>query len=196
MESKENSMTTIRQLCDNDPAVAIEHMIDGLVNHREIVDFKLDFDSSSKWTNGICCGGAVTVTLIRILDMSFAPIELGEDFHRAGLMQTDMRDLLDFEEAIELFRQGSLVAIKRYFDLPMSGIESLSWNLQNKNWEVEIVKVISFWEQLTGRRYEKFTKDADERWEHAASVTARSLSGKHQVAIGVQRFGRVGGLKG
>jgi hypothetical protein len=190
-------MTTIRQLCDNDPAVAIEHMIDGLVNHREIIDFKLDFDSSSKWTNGICHGGAVTVTLIKILDMSFAPIELNDDFHRAGLMQTDMRDLSDFEEAIELFRHGNLWAIERYFDLSISGISCLPWNLQNSSWETEIPEVINFWEQLTGQRYEKLAKDIDERWVRAASLAAnRLVASEHQVAVGAQRFGRVGGLKG
>jgi hypothetical protein len=190
-------MTTIRQLCDNDPAVAIEHMIDGLVNHREIVDFKLDFDSASKWTKGICCGGAATVTLIRILDMSFAPIELGDDFHRADLMQTDMRDLSDFEEAIEMFRQGNLWAIERYFDLSISGISCLPWNLQNSSWESEIPEVINFWEQLTGQRYEKLAKDIDERWVRAASLAAnRLVASEHQVAVGAQRFKGVGGLKG
>jgi hypothetical protein len=190
-------MTTIRQLCDNDPAVAIEHMIDGLVNHREIVDFKLDFDSASKWTKGICCGGAATVTLIRILDMSFAPIELGDDFHRADLMQTDMRDLSDFEEAIEMFRLGNLLAIERYFDLSISGISCLPWNLQNSSWESEIPEVINFWEQLTGQRYEKLAKDIDERWVRAASLAAnRLVASEHQVAVRAQRFGRVRGLKG
>jgi hypothetical protein len=41
-------MTTIRQLCDNDPAVAIEHMINGLVNHKEIKDFKCAIRSLDK----------------------------------------------------------------------------------------------------------------------------------------------------
>jgi hypothetical protein len=163
-------MTTIRQLCDNDPAVAIEHMIDGLVNHREIVDFKLDFSSASKWTKGICCGGAATVTLIRILDMSFAPIELGDDFHRADLMQTDMRDLSDFEEAIDLFSQGSLVAIEKYFDLPTSRATALPWSLQNENWEGDLPEVINFWEQLTGRRYDMTTVALEYRWTKAAAA--------------------------
>jgi hypothetical protein len=163
-------MTTIRQLCDNDPAVAIEHMIDGLVNHAEIIDFKLDFDSASKWTNGICHGGAVTVTLIKILDMSFAPIELNDDFHRAGLMQTDMRDLLDFEEAIEQFSQGSLVAIEKYFDLPASRATALPWNLHNQSWEGELPEVINFWEQLTGRRYDMKSIALEYRWTKAAAA--------------------------
>jgi hypothetical protein len=187
-------MTTIRQLCDNDPAVAIEHMIDGLVNHEEIANFELEFDTSIRWANGICTGGAATVTLIKILNTSFAPPELNDEFTRAGLMQTDMRDLLDFEEAIELFSQGSLVAIKRYFDLPMSGIDSLPWNLENSNWERDIPEVINFWEQLTGRRYEKLAKDLNERWERAASMAERRLSGKHQLAVMAQRFKGVGGL--
>jgi hypothetical protein len=190
-------MTTIRQLCDNDPAVVIEHLINGLLNHREIKDFKLDFGCSSKWANGVCAGGAVTVTLIQILDMSFAPPELNSDFARADLMQTDMRDLLDFEEAIEMFRQGNLLAIERYFDLSISGISCLPWNLQNSSWESEIPEVINFWEQLTGQRYEKLAKDIDERWVRAASLAAnRLVASEHQVAVGAQRFGRVGGLKG
>jgi hypothetical protein len=163
-------MTTIRQLCDNDPAVAIEHMINGLLNHREIVDFKLDFGCSSKWANGVCAGGSVTVTLIQILDMSFAPIELNNDLARADLMQTDMRDLLDFEEAIDLFSQGSLVAIEKYFDLPTSRATALPWNLQNQSWEEEILEVISFWEQLTGRRYDMTIVALEYRWTEAAAA--------------------------
>jgi hypothetical protein len=166
---EENSMTAIRQLCDNDPAVAIEYMIDGLVNHGEIANFELDFDSSIRWANGICTGGAATVTLIKVLNMSFAPPELNDEFTRAGLMQTDMRDLLDFEEAIELFRQGSLVAIERYFGLPAT-TTTCSWNLQNHNWETELLEIISFWEQLTGRRYKKSSKKIDERWVNAVAA--------------------------
>ncbi len=187
---------TIRQLCDNDPAVAIEHLINGLVNHREIKRFRLDLDSPTKYKNGICTGGAATVTLVRIIDMSFAAPQLGDEFNRADLMQTDRRDLLDFEEAIELFRKGNLLAIERYFDLSISGISCLPWNLQNSSWENEIPEVINFWEQLTGQRYEKLAKDIDERWVRAASSAANRLASDHQVAVGAQRFGRVGGLKG
>jgi hypothetical protein len=166
-------MTTIRQLCDNDPAVAIEHLIDGLVNHGEITNFELDFDTSISWANGICTGGAATVTLIKILNTSFAPPELSDDFTRAGLMQTDMRDLLDFEEAIELFSQGSLVAIERYFDLPTSRATAtpLSWNLQNQSLEGHLPEVINFWEQLTGRRYDMTSVDLEYRWTKAAAAS-------------------------
>ncbi len=142
-------MTTIRELCDNDPAVAIKHMIDGLINHKDIKDFKLDFDSS-EWINGIYFGGAATVTLVQILDMSFAPIELRNVFTRADLIQTNRLDLSAFEEAIKLFSQGSLAAIERYFDLP-THIIPLPWNLRNENWERDLPKVINFWQKLTER---------------------------------------------
>jgi hypothetical protein len=169
-------MTTIRQLCDNDPAVAIEHMINGLLNHREIKDFKLDFGCSSKWANGVCAGGSVTVTLIQILDMSFAPPQLNNDFARADLMQTDMRDLLDFEEAIDLFSQGSLVAIEKYFDLPTSRATALPWCLHNEGWEGELPEVINFWEQLTGRRYDMTTVALEYRWTKAAAAAWSNMA--------------------
>jgi hypothetical protein len=168
-------MPTIRQLCDNDPAVAIEHMIDGLVNHGEIVDFELDFDSSSNWMNGICSGGAATVTLIKILDMSFAPIELSDESARAGLMQTDRRDLLDFEEAIEMFRRGRLFAIEGYFGLTPT-TTNCPWNLQNNNWKTELPEVIKFWEQLTGRRYNMTNVPLERRWEKAAVAANRTTT--------------------
>jgi hypothetical protein len=159
-------MTTIKQLCDNDPAVAIEHMIDGLVNHEEIVDFTLDFES----------GGAATVTLIKILDMSFAPPELSDDItSRAELMQTDRRDLLDFEEAIEMFRRGRLFAIEGYFGLTPT-TTNCPWNLQNSNWKTELPEVIKFWEQLTGRKYFLSNVPLERRWEKAAVTANRTTT--------------------
>jgi hypothetical protein len=169
-------MTRMKQLCNNDPAVAIEHLIDGLVNHEEIVDFTLDFDSSSNWTNGVCAGGAATVTLIKILDMSFAPIELNDDIiSRAELMRTDRRDLLDFEEAIEIFRRGRLFAIERYFGLKPT-TTNCPWYLQNQNWKTELPEVIKFWEQLTGRRYNMENIALERRWEKAAVAANRTTT--------------------
>jgi hypothetical protein len=169
-------------------------MIDGLINSAGIIDFELDLDSPSEWVDGVCSGGAVTVTLIKILDMSFAPIELNNDFTRADLMQTDIRDLLAFEEAIKQFSQGSLVAIEEYFDLPISGVSGLPWKVNNSNWEREIPEVINFWEQLTGQVYKPLAKDIDERWVSAASAAANRLASKHKTNFGSQRLEGDGGM--
>ena len=172
-------MTKLRQLCNNDPAVAIKALIDGLMRHQKIKDFRLDFDHNGVWKNSMCYGGAATLVLIELLDMSFAAPELEDSATIANLMWTDRRDLSDFEEAIEFFRVGYPREIEEYFELPTSGVTELGWNLQNNNWKYELPKIIQFWEQLTGQTYEILSQDTAQRWRNAVTV---SLQQNHFVS--------------
>jgi hypothetical protein len=108
---REMTMITLKEFCDNDPAVAIKALIDGLLRHESINKFELDLDcygTLGRWEDEIYYGGVSALVLIELSDLSFAPGQLESEYSRADLMYTDKRDLMEFEEAIELFRQGVL----------------------------------------------------------------------------------------
>jgi hypothetical protein len=168
-KSKEITMQTLKEFCKNDPAVAIEALIDGLLRHESIDKFQLDFDcygTLGYWKDEIYYGGISALVLIELSDLSFAPGQLESEYSRADLMYTDKRDLMEFEEAIELFRRGMLQPIEEYFGLEVSGIKK-DWNLQNDTWKDELLKVIYFWEQLTKREYIFIKRSKEESWLEA-----------------------------
>jgi hypothetical protein len=168
-KSKEITMVTLKEFCENDPAVAIKALIDGLMRYESIDKFQLDFDcygTLGYWKDEIYYGGISALVLIELSDLSFAPGQLESEYSRADLMYTDKRDLMEFEEAIELFRRGMLQPIEEYFGLPVSGIKK-DWNLQNDTWKDELLKVIYFWEKLTGREYIFVERSKEESWIEA-----------------------------
>jgi hypothetical protein len=182
-------MATIRTLCANDPAVAIKAMIDGLMTYKLIQNFRLDFITFGTWENNICYGCSATVTLIRLLNLNSAPIQLGSELTRARLVSTNLLDLLDFEKAIDMFRRGSFSEIEEYFDLPMSKIFCSPWYCHSGNLPNQLPKIIKFWEDFTGQQYKPLNsrgfsvyespkneskKDFHRRW--ATAVAANSIS--------------------
>jgi hypothetical protein len=182
-------MATIRTLCTNDPAVAIKAMIDGLMTYKLIRNFQLDFITFGTWENKVCSGCAATITLIRLLNLNSAPIQLGNDLTRARLIPTSLSDLLDFEKAIDMFRRGSFSEIEEYFDLPISKVFCIPWYCHGGNLPGQLPKIIKFWEDFTGQKYKTITskgfsiyvspkneskKDLSRRW--ARAVAANSIS--------------------
>jgi hypothetical protein len=165
-KSQEITMNRLRKLCERDSAVAIKHMIDGLLKHESIEDFKLDLDCHGEWRGGLCHGGAATLVLIELLQLNYASRSLDNLASRKDLMCTDVQDLIDFEKAIYYFSVGDLKPIEEYFGLPVSGIEK-DWNLQNDTWKDELPKVIYFWEQLTRREYIFVERTKEESWIEA-----------------------------
>jgi hypothetical protein len=159
-------MNRLREFCDNDPAVAIKHMIDGLLRHESIEDFKLDLNCHGEWRDGLCHGGAATLVLIELLQLSYAPPNLDDLASRKEMVCTDVQDLINFEKAIYYFSVGDLKAIEQYFGLPVSGVKK-DWNLQNDTWKDELLKVIYFWEKLTGREYIFVERSKEESWIEA-----------------------------
>jgi hypothetical protein len=168
-------MITLKKRCNYDPAVAIQAIIDGLLRHESIKKFQLDFDYRGKWKDDCCFGGAETIVLIELLEMSFAPKQLDDDLDRAGLMSTDRLDLLEFEYAIDCFSIGNSRAIEQYFGLPISDGDESLWNLQNDNWKNELPKIIHFWEELTGQKYEYLGTSLNQRWKGAVSASKNPL---------------------
>jgi hypothetical protein len=168
---KEIMMTTIRERCDDNHAEAIKALIDGLLRHESIKNFELDFNHNGEWIDDVCHGGAVTLSLIELLEMSFAPPELKNSISRAKLLNTEMLDLFKFEDAIKQFSIGNPRAIEQYFELPISVTTELGWNLQNDNWKDELPKIIHFWEQLTGQTYDFLDRSNTQCWENAVLVS-------------------------
>lgn len=161
-------MQTIKNRCGNDPGIAIERLLDGLLKHDQIVDFQLDFNFNGSWQGGVCRGGAATVTLIQLLGIDFSPPNFDDDSDRANILTTHRQDLIDFEEAINMFRQGTLMPIERYFGLPVSSRSRMPWNLQNGDWENGVSQIVNFWERLTGKRYGQIAESLGDRWGNAA----------------------------
>jgi hypothetical protein len=163
---REIMMITLKEFCDSDPAVAIKHMIDGLLRHETIEDFELDLNCHGEWRNGLCQGGAATLVLIELLGLDYAPFSLNDLASRRDMFCTDIQDLIKFEKAIYYFSIGDLKAIEEYFGLTVSGIQR-GWNLQNDTWKDELPKVIYFWEQLTKREYIFVERSKEESWSEA-----------------------------
>jgi hypothetical protein len=172
------TMQTLKEFCHNDTAVAIKALIDGLIRHESIDKFQLDLDcygTLGHWEDETYCGGISALVLIELSDLSFAPGQLESEYSRADLMYTDKRDLMEFEEAIELFRRGMLQPIEQYFGLPVSGIKK-DWNLQNDTWKDELPEVIYFWEKLTRREYIFVERSKEESWREAVSSQSPSTA--------------------
>ena len=165
-------MNTLRQLCNDDPSIVVKELIDGLLGHESIKDFKLDFNYSGEWKGDICLGGAATLVLIGLQDLNYAPPELDNSASKAVMMYTDRQDLIDFEEAIRYFCTGDLKEIEEYFGLPISGLQK-DWNLQNDNWKDELPKVIRFFELITGQTYDFLGKSLAQRWGDAVADFSR-----------------------
>lgn len=150
-------MVTIKTLCANDPAIAIKAMIDGLMTYKLIQNFQLDFITFGTWEKNICHGCSATITLIRLLNLNSAPIQLGNDITRAKLIPTSLLDLLDFETAIDMFRRGSFKEIEKYFGLPTSKTFCSPWYCHGGNLSSQLPKIIKFWEDFTRQKYKPLT---------------------------------------
>ncbi len=176
-------MSTIRTLCGHNPAIAIKAMIDGLITYKSIKNFRLDFITFGIWKNGVCSGCAATITLIRLMNLSFAPYQLGQDFARAGLMSTSLPDLLDFEKAIDMFRRGRFLEIERYFGLPTSEIFCFPWYCHGGNLQNELPKIIRFWERLTGQKYQLPTSQGFGVYHSPNNASRKDFKGHWATAV-------------
>ena len=172
-------MNIAQRFCNNDPAILVDALIGGLKRHRAIEGFCLDFDSYGvlgRWENEIYYGGASALVLIQLSDLSFAPEQLDDEYSRADLMYTDVRDLINFEESIELLRRGILPPLEKYFNLPVSGRSHFPWDLQNDTWEEELPRMIGWWEKLTGQDYEYSKLSLGKRWKETTSAAREAAA--------------------
>jgi hypothetical protein len=180
-KSKEITMVTLKEFCENDPAVAIKALIDGLMRYESIDEFCLDFSCKEDcgWGDEEFRGGAPVLVLMELLELDDACPALDYANDRAELFSTDVRDLSDFEEAIYHFSIGIPRAIEQYFGILISGIEELPWNLQSNDFEEDLLEIINFWEKLTGQKYQQSRKSLDDRWNEAISATQRLVATVH-----------------
>ncbi|MEO0012294.1 MAG: hypothetical protein RLZZ535_683 [Cyanobacteriota bacterium] len=182
-------MATIRTLCANDPAVAIKAMIDGLMTYKLIQNFQLDFITFGTWENNVCYGCSATITLIRLLNLNSAPIQLGNEVTRARLIPTSLSDLLDFEKAIDMFRRGSFSELEEYFELPISPIFCVPWYCHGGNLSNQLPKIIKFWEDFTGQKYKSLTSKGFSVYESPKNESKKDFYRRWTTAVAANSVG-------
>ena len=138
-------MKTIRELLDNKPSRAIEMMLKGLLDENR--PFEIDMGTFGRDEGNVCFGCAATCASFEIYRE--ADLEFNVDTY-ARYKGSFNREVLKFEEAIDMFRWGQATPLFQFFELePYSGeirklkreIEELNLNMATINWRDQIPKV-------------------------------------------------------
>lgn len=152
-------MKTLKQLCNNDPLVAIKATIDGLLTQERFDWLKLDmtvYAMTGERPDGtkICCGCAASFAVLQLNFPVTVPSISTDLFvnNRPRLLGLAYDDLETFERAIDNLRQGYAESLFDYFGVPFDGDPYFDvehpFLLSNHQWESELHLLIYYYEQL------------------------------------------------
>jgi hypothetical protein len=111
---------TFRELCSNNPAVAIKTLIDSLSNQQRIPWLKLSYADFRDVRNNICYGCGATYTVLNLFSTgsSIEPINPSifiNEWQFKEYLGYNLEDLIQFEDAIDRFRMGKVTSLACYF---------------------------------------------------------------------------------
>lgn len=143
---------TFRQLCNNDPAVAIKALIDSLNNQQRIPWLKLRYTTFRDVQNDICYGCGATYTVLNLLSPkslieSIDPNIFDNEMQLVKYLECNYKDLHEFENAIDRFRIGFVDRLATYFDTELPD-PIKDWYLEDNRPLEDLPLIQCYYDQL------------------------------------------------
>lgn len=144
--------STLREICGNDPAVAIKAFIDSLSNQDRVPWLNLRYTTFKDVDSGICYGCAATYTVLNLLSPK-SPIEpiypyiFKNDRQYAKYLKCDFEDLSQFEDAIDRFRIGLVNRLAAYFNTELPEPDE-DWHLHDDRALDDLPLIQNYYDRL------------------------------------------------
>lgn len=152
-------MTTILEKIEGRPSVALQFMLDGLLDVNNQVDSVIDmqtFGEARSIPNSeerkICFKCAATVTIERLFNHVFTPDEISTPSSRHDAINLNTTEGVYFEHVMDSARRGDL---KRLFEFCNIEYTPNLWNLFNdhfflstSNWKIQVPVIEKIIENL------------------------------------------------
>ena len=140
------------------PSAAIQAMIDGLIAHTSWNGFRLDTGTFGKVRGGVCYGCVATCATQHIQGLNFTSHEAIVDVEdRSYFLEVPLKDLQDFESAVDEFRTGEPTELLELFDIPGPYPDDLwleqDWYLETDTWKQELSKIEAYRDKLIAEGY-------------------------------------------
>lgn len=137
------------------PSEALEAMVKGLIKQSKRKTFRIDFHTfgdSEYNTLGkkICFGCAATCTLQEIFKSNFPSNSIDNNYNRAKFLNIDIKELSEFERAIDCVRKATLYELFDFFNIAEYPDHLLYTNfyLTSSSWKRQLPEVRKFIKRL------------------------------------------------
>jgi len=131
------------------PSDAVQAMIDGLLEQDARKGFKVDMDTFGSSMDGICYGCAATCAVQKIAGKDLPADVIGMAREEAEFLGFDLKDVIDFEFAIDDLRAGDTKGLSEYYDRFISDeLRYPEFSLHSRDWREQLPAVQEYCNKL------------------------------------------------
>jgi len=118
-------MGTLLEKIKGKPSVAVRASILGIKKHSQREDFYIDMDTYGFSYDGSCFGCMATCGLQELTGVTFGPDTIWNRDLRAAAVGESLREVTDFEDAINELRMGAPSYLFRFCGVQVEGYDDI-----------------------------------------------------------------------